>query len=370
MEKFLVFLFSCLFVSCSDLNDQKDSVPVVDLPTDPTDISLSEFAVKVDYVLLESDKECMLSDWASFYLTKDYIVAVDKVIYLFDRQTGMFVRTIGQKGQGPDEYLSVINNSFYGNNIVVDKGESWIEYDCKTFISRLIQKPSAYDFMRFSDNEDINKEMSMFIKPILYITQLDSSTYVGYLHNIDGKNPYRLLYFYSDGTVIRKIPNYLTFKDNPDNIYQFKPSFYQYRNTLYFKENFNDTLFSVTNEGLKPYMILDLGDFNIRYEQQDEIEDFSKCILLQILGETEHAIFYTSDNHTGMIDKENIKAKITENGFVDDLQKYPYFLHPKYMQGNEMLCVISAFDVLSSPNSPITLQEDSNPVIAIITIKE
>ena len=42
------------------------------------EIPLSEVADKVDYIALESKKECMLSDWADIFMPKEYIVAIDK----------------------------------------------------------------------------------------------------------------------------------------------------------------------------------------------------------------------------------------------------------------------------------------------------
>ena len=341
------------------------------------EIPLSEVADKVDYIALESKKECMLSDWADIFMTKEYIVAIDKEIYLFDK-TGKFLRKIGRKGQGPDEYISTMGTSFYINysSVVADKGNAWIEYGCsETVPFSLIQKPDVKSFMRFSANTKTHEELSMFIQPILYSMKLDTNLYAGYLHNIDGHNPYKLLYYQKDGTVVKQYPNYLHFEDNPNNIAQYQPSFYSYNGQCYFKEMFNDTLFVMKETELQPYLIFDLGENNLPYEQQDQIEDMSRYKQFRLIGETDSHLYfiydYDSKRYTGIINKTNFEVKVSEDGFVDDIVN-TFSLTPNLIYEKEMLCVLSALQIGTTPSLSKnfeSLKEDDNPVVAIVSLK-
>ncbi len=66
-------------------------------------IRLSEFVDRVEYVKLETSKECLLSS-AIYLVGNKYIVAVQPYgpaqVFLFDR-SGKFLRKIGGEGKGP-----------------------------------------------------------------------------------------------------------------------------------------------------------------------------------------------------------------------------------------------------------------------------
>lgn len=374
-----------LMVACSSRKDQKE-IPLIRLSSNElVTIPMSDIAYKVDYICLESTKDCMLSEWTSFYLTKDYIVAVDEEMFLFDRKEGNFLRKIGKKGQGPNEYLSTMGSSFYGqfSSVTADKGDSWIEYDCETSDAIVIKKPDVSQFMRFSSNDNANKELSIFIKPILFTMKLGPDLYAGYLYNIDGLNPFKMIYYQKDGSIVKQIPNYLTFEDNPDNIVQYEPSYYIYKDSYYFKEQFNDTLFVLKETELSPCLRFDLGEYTVPYEKQDMIEDMSACKILKMIGETDQYLFFTYDyenkKYTGIVDKSTWEIKISDNGITDD-QISSLFLAPHFLYNKEMLCVVPAMlvteylnsngaNLQSIPEKMKLLEEDSNPVIAVVALK-
>jgi hypothetical protein len=82
---------------------------------------LSEFVRDVEYVKLETSKECIFP-FATFSVGGKYILAVNhndpEQIFLFDRE-GKFIRKIGGKGKGPFEYTSL-------TTVVADPEETYI----------------------------------------------------------------------------------------------------------------------------------------------------------------------------------------------------------------------------------------------------
>ena len=67
------------------------------------------------YVRLETHKDALLNvDWATFYLTDEYIIALNGFTpgYLFDRETGAFIREISSVGRGPNQYQGMFYRSY------------------------------------------------------------------------------------------------------------------------------------------------------------------------------------------------------------------------------------------------------------------
>lgn len=70
-------------------------------------ILLSEIAEDITFIPLETTDECLIGSIHSVHLSNDYLVIIDSdhsQILLFNK-TGKFIRKIGNKGQGPGEYL-------------------------------------------------------------------------------------------------------------------------------------------------------------------------------------------------------------------------------------------------------------------------
>lgn len=70
-------------------------------------IYLSEIANDIGYIPLETKKECLVADIQNIEFTSARILILDDMdqIMLFDT-SGKFLRRIGKKGKGPDEYLT------------------------------------------------------------------------------------------------------------------------------------------------------------------------------------------------------------------------------------------------------------------------
>jgi hypothetical protein len=95
-----------------------------------TTMLLSEVAEDITFIPLETSDECLIGDIRSIRFSNDYLVIIDSEtdqILLFSK-TGRFIRKIGRKGQGPDEYLSP-----YFSVLVNDEFIFWDRYLNKTF---------------------------------------------------------------------------------------------------------------------------------------------------------------------------------------------------------------------------------------------
>ena len=118
MRKTLLGIFIlCLFLSLSCTEATKtvytDSKLKVNLDTIPKEeeLLLSSFVKREDcsIVLLDTVSDALMGEINKLSVCEDYIITLDRNVYkgvlTFDKD-GRFLRKIGQKGQGPGEYVS------------------------------------------------------------------------------------------------------------------------------------------------------------------------------------------------------------------------------------------------------------------------
>ena len=117
----LIFVQFALCANCTHIvKENKDNgVREIDVMTNlskSSKVNLSEIASSIDYCILETDEKCLVSPQMSVYCSTEYIVAIgsqsvnNDVCYVFERNTGNFIRQISNTGQGPGEYQEIINS--------------------------------------------------------------------------------------------------------------------------------------------------------------------------------------------------------------------------------------------------------------------
>ena len=116
MKKWIFTLFLGMIISTSCKNsgspdkNANASLPYqIDLEQrlkNVRSVDLDILGNNLEYVLLETNPECMLKRIAKVSLSDSFIYVSDgSRMMLFDR-TGKFIRPIGANGRGPDEYMS------------------------------------------------------------------------------------------------------------------------------------------------------------------------------------------------------------------------------------------------------------------------
>ena len=377
-------LFICL-ISCQ----QKitDRITVIDMKSaNSAEIPVSSYFSSVEYIPLESTKETMFKPYANIFVSdKDIVVIDSRKILLFDRKTGKFKHTVSQMGQGPNEYDDSMGSTYYesSNSVLVNKGNQWMEINCETGLSQTNKKPDVSDFMAFSSNSDLNKLYLRSMPPILHSAKISDNRYVGYIHNMVGNNPVKLIFYDREGTILAKAPNYLTFENNEDVMIQYPAFFYTSAKSILFKEMFNDTIFSLSEKDASPVYVFDLGGKGRAYSKQDEESNSNVYIYINSFFEEGDNFFfqyyYQSTPHVGVMNKKNLQIVISENGYTDDFNNFIH-LDPKCQNlSGEAICIISpekiieyfekTTEVHSSLNHLRKIQEDDNPVIAILSPK-
>lgn len=137
-----LFLIECLLIigGCGS-RQQAGDIFVTDIPepsivVDP-DCPIENLGIQLDsydrnffeqcvddfkLIPLETAEECLIGNISNMAMVNDTLIIVDadkaQKIFLFD-MNGRFIRTVGSLGEGPDEYQSISNVSFFENNILL-----------------------------------------------------------------------------------------------------------------------------------------------------------------------------------------------------------------------------------------------------------
>ena len=134
INRYFTTLLSLLLLLSCKTEKETSPVPVLNLARvlegDKT-IELSEMNCKIETVQLETNENVLINRINNIILSKEHFIVVhDRQCAVFDLK-GNFIRKISSRGQGPQEYVSIVNLSLIGDKLFI--------FDVtKTFFNRLL----------------------------------------------------------------------------------------------------------------------------------------------------------------------------------------------------------------------------------------
>jgi hypothetical protein len=366
-------------------------------------VKLSTVASSIEYCMLETDEKCLITPAMSVYCAKDHIVTIGNIVnnrsacYVFDRKTGKFVRQISGMGQGPGEYTEVID-LFWD-----EKKEQICVWTHLHYLFYNLDGSLSHQTNRF------NRMMDHFVA--------FEDFYVGYIPNNLGNETVRVAFYDKTGKLTDSIPNYRSWIGTPRMMsVRDKGWLYSFRDTLYFKEIFCDTLYRIKDFTIRPRYIFNTGGRAIpdviqegggRYDILASLNNggiaedrYEKYVTVLKIFEDSYRLYFAFDYRQFRYPAVYNKAedtfqvmspvsipprkgrdwKIPLYGFENDLDGGLPFWPQQMVSENEMMCVYTAEELLALDASKITdaklkkvlnsLKEDSNPVVAIVALKD
>lgn len=278
-----------LLSSCGS-SSQEESIKRIDVGTaysHPTQLKASDYFRTIRYVPLETTDQALVGKNPEVWVAGDrLIVSSQQGCLSFDKESGRFISSIGHIGNDPQG-----SQSFSG----------WLNAAAQTIYfsagnGRSVIYDTAGNFV--GEQRDLDQTDGLF--GIDSYDYLDARTLVEHLPATATK-PDRVILF-RDTTLIATFPShgestfplakamtdieginvqndkdtgynmiYITFKDGQQN--GFIPTeqpFWHVKDKLFFREQFNDTLYRVSLEGLSPVSRLDFGP--MRWERKDRFD--------------------------------------------------------------------------------------------------
>ena len=348
------------------------------------EVKLSEIADSVEYIRLETTDNGLVKYFKASLMrrtSKYYIFGEMQNVIQFTRN-GKFVRNIGRRGQGPGEYN-------YIRQVDVDEktGKVYI------YSNRRIH---VYDL-------ETGKYLQT-IKPghpeTLSILMQNDSTIIGYVDNSYGQQKTKAYISNLNGEILHEYTRHDLFEVK-GGAYMVggAQDFYlsQYHDMINLKEYENDTVYTITPEGLQKRYIIDTGKYGIKQEHtfaalhgnEAAYNRLAAEYLRYAVLETENYLFLPYANWAGsernspkmaMYDKRTGECYRVKDDFIkDDLSNgmYVYYPHCAFDEHTLVLSFLAGQIYHEAEKNPELLnhpqlkglKEDDNPVLMIVHLK-
>ena len=409
----LFFVICLLFTNCTtnvkkvEIETEDGGVKIINIMDNFSEnrkINLSAVASNIEYCILETDEKCLVTPSMNIHCIQDYIIAIGyqttrDACYVFDRNTGAFIREISKLGQGPNEYTEIIDVFLYGDTILIGawNGKEHLFFNIDGTLSHKINRTN----------------------PIITRTIMYKNFHVNYhISSVERITP-RIYFIDKTGEYVDSIPEYRAqgMSKHPNSPYG-GAWLYTFRDNLYYKDRFCDTLYHVKDFALHPRYIFNTGSLSPPYKIQQELgsrydliagiadgtgiapDRYEKYVLIEkILEESKHLYFtieYRQQIYPALYDKTEdrlqvispipIPPRIGRNwniplyGLENNIDGGLPFWPMRMISNKEMMCVYTAEELLKLNASTIvdeklknvlnSLEEDSNPVVAIVSLKD
>lgn len=340
MKKVLCFLLILFCVSCKQTHVKTDGILKISLKEISSSplhekLYLEDLKASITAIPLETKDSCLLNK-ISQILDIDYFwIVADRQVYKF-KKDGSFIQRIGQKGQGPKEYIAA-------EQIQVDREQKLI-YVLDYFGRKLI----AFDYNgKFFNSwklpEDYSLNRIAFHNNKIYYTSFANSV-----------SPDVLAYNFPTNKM-----DTISIHDRVmgQEAYTGETFIYNLRGKTYLYHYFNDTVYSLGKK-LSPSFLINIGDSKFTYKQLTITGDYT----------SEEPIDKPKIQITNFIDLENyiLMSYSVINSWKPTKEKDNRFaLYDK--SSNNMysdICLVNKKDPLFSinPQDPIFSSSDEHSI--------
>ncbi|MDL2265470.1 6-bladed beta-propeller [Parabacteroides sp. OttesenSCG-928-G07] len=355
---FLLALFTGACFSCQNAIRESSSIIELDLGkvlSEEVVMTLDNISTSVETVALETNDKALIKGIDDVILNDKYILILEyRNCYLFDR-TGKFLRSIGTSGQGPNEFTTISNAFLKEDEVILFDG-------------------SAKRILRFGIDGEYIDGVKLPTN-IGYLSSLSENQFVGYIGNVSGEEPSRLKLFDDKGTVLDSIPYPIKFEDRgPVVVHVYNECWlYSYNNELRMKELFYNTIYKINeNFQLDTLYTIDLGtealDPAMRYQLTDPRQSpFTGKKVITTVFETDRYLFLLEMRQREAVfcyDKKGdtlTNVVLQYNAPEKTMFEKEVFI-PKYIsQDNRILITFE---------ESLDVEEEANPILVLVTLKE
>ena len=358
------FLFSFISMKGQDFT--------IKIPSNIPDkmVYIKDYFTTINYLPLETTDECLIGSLARYNIIEDYIlVTSNDHCYLFNLSNGKFIREIGKRGNGPGEYRSGQGyyNPYSKTIYFPDWNSGFLKYSLEGKLLSKITIPEHSSSLEYPS----------FATTFSFISE---DLICAFFLNINGAESKRVMIFSESGEIIKLFPNNRIIKTNASVISIGRDNFYRNNNKLFFKEEFVDTVYTVTKEKLSPAYIIDQGKFKIKYENRYDnpfkfqpvtlIMENNNYVILQWItyGEKCYTIYDKNNNICN--------SYVAKEGFIDNINNFMPFLPTTVSYDGAFVSILEAFKVVEvleknkMKNNPglaplLKVNEYDNPILII-----
>jgi len=253
IEKFCCFVgAACFLFFCSCNSDNKPQIAsdyriiTVDEEDFDRQKDFSRVFKGIDIIPLETIKESLIGGISSIKEYKGHYYILDrnisKSLTIFDKN-GRFVKRICNIGKGPQEYIDL---SFF----CIDEYEDQL----------ILCDGTLHKVLKYNLLGDFEEELVLESAPRALEVLSESKYIVRYAGPED-----RICTFTKDGELLQSLFSY----DITRGTVLFK-DLIKYKDKVLFHQNYNDTIYSLSDEGIEPWLLIDFGERKVTNEMANK----------------------------------------------------------------------------------------------------
>lgn len=220
-------------------------------------ISLARIASNVEYIKLETAKDCMIRPVVNYFFTDSMILVKNFDHILKFSPDGKFLQRIGTSGRGPGEIDLIRIMSMIPEKRLI-----------------AVQKNAQRELLYFSFDGSLAKAVD-FEPHYFHIKVLPDGRYVSYDPGTLGNEKYSFCLLDEKWDTLAAVANYSKWVSQPASVTimvgwpEFEP-FYYSRNTLHVKAMYNDTIYNLRQGKFYPEYFVDMGKYKLPDELRPE----------------------------------------------------------------------------------------------------
>jgi hypothetical protein len=247
-----VFILICIAFSLSGCSDKReiDEYPIIDVISNVEKyqkVYCSDYFSSIELIPLETGDECLLNPFPDILLKDSFIFLRGNGHNYAFSTSGKFLNQIGERGQGPGEYINSLG--LFSNTekpfVYIEDYTEILEYDFNGNFIRSFLKPVI---------EDIKLFKCSYVGDGLFVGQI----------NYDGKRMNKYSLFDRNGDIVKNFSSHIFFNRVNKSQSGFDEAMYPIRvdNRLYLKDYYNDTIYMLENSNLKPGYVFGFGKYS------------------------------------------------------------------------------------------------------------
>jgi hypothetical protein len=270
-----ILLLFFLIVSCRNSEKSKyRTLNINEAISRKTEVKLSEIAQSVEWIKLETKGSPFIGIISKVVEAENYLLILGKegvgnkdMIHIFD-MNGKFVRTLGEFGKGPCEYMQV-SDIYYDSVeqkifILSENNKYLIEFDIEgNCFEGSIETMGAMNFSYYNDCFFMHRSSNMMY--------------------FEGNNSFNQL-------VIQDFSKNITYKVHPAplikssylNPFIEEADFVQYKGELLYYISLDDTVYKLSPENEKPYLVFDHGNQSFPADYKWDLEGRNNATRLKM----------------------------------------------------------------------------------------
>lgn len=401
LKIFFLAILLISFFSCSNRNENSyESINLENAMVNTGELSVIEIGNHASYVPLETIDESLIGKSAYVRMLKDklFIGSFQQPIKMFDRKTGKYIRAVGNIGQGANEYTLQDNIPVFWIDeateiiYVQTEGNRVLRFDVNGNPLDKVNLPDS--FPRLTTVSQVTTANKIYVYKQTLFNKLDNKVL---MFDIQNKNIEK--YFLNKDDIIPSgsfqtpliisgygnIPVSTSCMIIPLNgnrmcfYYKEDPCLWLFGGNVYLKEHFNDTIYQIRDNKVKPQLVFNLGTMYCAYQDRFNIEGCQNKINIDYVLEGKNTLFFVfqtnyydlqkAKTYWGIYSKKDKSVKVTDKLRIKD-SAGGYFtgeLQTATSEG-QLIGLVDAASFIENSNvsNSYNISEDDNPIVIIV----